>query len=1114
MGANRAKEIFLDLIELERDARPAALAAACDGDEELRARVERLLADYEQADRIVPGAVLPTAEPIEDAPRPGERLGNYRVLRVLGEGGFGTVFLVEQEAPIVRRAALKLIRSGKDTEQAVARFEAERQALALMSHPGIAQVFDADQLDDGRPYFVMEYVDGASLIAGCDERRLDLRARLDLFVDVCRTVQHAHQKGIIHRDLKPENVLVFEEDGRPRVKIIDFGIAKALGENRALPSLTADDQIVGTLAFMAPEQARGASAGVDTRTDVYSLGVLLYHLLTGGSPYSDSDLGIAQWTHAICNREPIQPSRRVVLDPESAWRAAEARGTDPETLRRGLVGDLDWILLRALEKDPEQRYQTADALAADLERHRRHEPVEAGPPGSVYRLRKFARRHRAVSILVLVLAVATVVSGSAAWIAKESRDDAHEALAHSRYQTYLASVYSAQAALDDYDSATARDLLDQAPAEFRGWEWDHIQGRLDGSDLVLTTGKPGKAEYVAMHPSGDRVALQWEDGTLNVFDGHDGSLLHSWAPYESKVSFLVGSVSGDTLLASSIAGEVARWSWDGEIVTRYSGPKDRPSVLVESPDGVRTYASCLDGAVHVWDSASGEPIGRLEHGVPVERIVVSPDGRRVASSSWDQLFRLWNAEDHALISTSYAARAVTAREPARLYAPGEVTAMEFSPDSKELLVGTRDGLLTLWGAEDGTRLWSYRAAHRLIRRVAWRPDGERFAAASYDWTLSLFDPRTRELIVRLTDHDHDVRNTVFTDSNLLLSCSWDKSIRVWHADYGQPLATLLGHGDLVYGFALSKDARRVATHSEDRTVRVWSLADVGRGTLVGTRHFVVDAVFLDPYTILASHSEDPVRIWDLRATPPTSVQLPGSNDVRRCVSVQASSDRFAFADPEGTAQLWEIAERRRLSAFPVGSLTALHLAPDGTRIFGGDEAGALSCWDAEDGALLWRVEGHARRVTGMEQLRDGRLVSCGLDASVQLRSPGSGELVRAIEVPFQANDVAQHPETNLIAVALENREIVLVDADTGETTHRLTGHGDRVTSVRWLPDGSRLLSSSLDRTLRLWDPTTGEHMLTLRGHSGSIYNCAVSPDGTRILSCGSDGSIRTWKATR
>jgi serine/threonine protein kinase len=420
---------------------------------------------------IVPGAPLAPAET-------PERIGPYRVLEKIGEGGMGVVYLAEQEAPIRRRVAVKVIKLGMDTRQVIARFEGERQALALMSHPNVARVLDAGATGRGRPYFVMEYVDGVPISDWCDAHQLDLRERLGLFRQACDAIQHAHQKGIVHRDVKPSNVLVTRESERPTVKVIDFGVAKAIDQQSTERTVfTHHGMMVGTPEFMSPEQASGDPAAVDTRTDVYGLGVLLYLLAVGVLPFDTGELRRAAYDEIrrrIREDDPPRPSTRLSGLGAASGAAARARSTDPGSLVRELRGDLDWIVMKALDKQPERRYGSPSELAADLERHLHDQPVEARPPSAGYKLAKLVRRHRvAVAAAAAVLLALVAGAGVAAWQAVRATRAEQAALreAETAHEVagFLISLFEvADPEVARGEDLTARQILEQGRLRIEG----------------------------------------------------------------------------------------------------------------------------------------------------------------------------------------------------------------------------------------------------------------------------------------------------------------------------------------------------------------------------------------------------------------------------------------------------------------------------------------------------------------------------------------------------------------------------------------------------------------------------------------------------------------------
>jgi serine/threonine protein kinase/Flp pilus assembly protein TadD len=426
------ESLFAEALEKKGEDRAAFLDEHCKGNTELRGRLEALLRAHDNPDPFLeaPAPEPPTTMVEAPAEGPGTVIGPYKLIQQIGEGGMGTVWMAQQTAPVKRLVAVKLIKAGMDSKQVIARFEAERQALALMEHANIARVLDAGTTPAGRPYFVMDLVRGGPITKYCDDHHLSPRQRLELFIPVCQALQHAHQKGIIHRDLKPSNVLVALYDGKPVPKIIDFGVAKAAGQTLTEKTLvTSFGAMVGTLEYMSPEQAEINQLDIDTRSDIYSLGVLLYELLTGTTPFTRKELekgGMLEMLRVIREQEPSKPSTRLST-AEGLPTLAANRGTEPAKLMKLVRGELDWIVMKALDKDRNRRYEAANALAGDLQRYLADEPVHACPPSAAYRLRKFARRNKAALAMVSVVAAAALlVVGSLGWVARDRKAREHE----------------------------------------------------------------------------------------------------------------------------------------------------------------------------------------------------------------------------------------------------------------------------------------------------------------------------------------------------------------------------------------------------------------------------------------------------------------------------------------------------------------------------------------------------------------------------------------------------------------------------------------------------------------------------------------------------------------
>jgi eukaryotic-like serine/threonine-protein kinase len=680
------EEIFLSALEKRAvEERAAFLDGACRGDASLRDEVDRLLLAHPSAGQFLEPPA-PVAEATADFVSRDEKsgviiAGRYKLLEPIGEGGMGSVWMAQQTEPVKRTVALKLIKEGMDTRAVLARFEAERQALALMDHPNIARVLDAGSTSDGRPFFVMELVKGVPITRYCDDRKLTLRQRLELFIPVCQAVQHAHQKEVIHRDLKPSNVLVAQYDDRPVPKVIDFGVAKAAGQPLTDHTLvTGFGAVVGTPEYMSPEQAQFNQLDIDTRSDVYALGVLLYELLTGSTPFTRKELekvGLLEILRVIREQEPPRPSTRLSI-AETLPTLAANRGSEPRTLAGLLKNDLDWIVMKALEKDRNRRYETATGFAADVQRYLSGEAVQAHPPSTTYRVKKFARKHRvgittAAAFVGLVIAAVGVI-GSVAVIARresvKARNAEIVAKANAMEAEKNAKLYRKVAkqellARNEIDMVATKLQIDRDLAEIGVDSRVGLLRLAHSADSITTVRMTSDYFDIVNNPQGEeRVSIPLLD-----FMNERGRLLEY-----VTMAILARGQTIEPLLPPVMH--------DGSLIRR--------SYL--SSTGYRLLTRGTDKMARLWDAFTGHRIAILRRGnEEVTQIGLSPDGNTAFTYSIDGVVRLWETKDGSF-------RAETESRPGRIsfgeFGSSDEMFISYFPTDKFATRLSNDRLLT------------------------------------------------------------------------------------------------------------------------------------------------------------------------------------------------------------------------------------------------------------------------------------------------------------------------------------------------------------------------------------------------------------------------------------
>jgi WD40 repeat protein/serine/threonine protein kinase len=1109
------RDIFIAALQEEDPARRQAyLDQACAEQPDMRQQVEGLLRLHEGVGGFLQTALAESAVigPRPDAVEkpaaregPGTVIGPYKLLEQLGEGGFGVVFMAEQTQPVRRKVALKILKPGMDSRQVVARFEAERQALALMDHPHIAKVHDAGTTETGRPYFVMELVRGVPLTDFCDHNRFDVRGRLGLFVSVCRAVQHAHQKGVIHRDLKPTNILVTLHDGVPVAKVIDFGIAKALGQQLTDKTLfTSFAQMIGTPLYMSPEQAELSGLDVDTRSDVYALGVLLYELLTGTTPFDRERLktaGLDEIRRIIREEEPARPSTRISALGLAAVTVSASRRTDPQGLRRQCRKELDWVVMRCLEKDRNRRYETASGLAADVDRYLNDEPVLAYPPSAWYRFRKLARRNKRALVTVTVLALAALVGVGAlavstvlVWEAnqelKESVERERLAANGERREVYFQRITVAHRELSIDNLAAALRALEDCPEDLRGWEWHYLMRLCKVNPLVIQ--HKAEANGVAFSPDGAQLASAGGDGVVRIWNSRTGGKpIQEFKAHDKAACGVAFHPAGRHLASTGADGLVKVW----ELATGrevFRGPCDALrkfgaayTVAFRPPDG-RHLAAGSKPTVTLWDWENRQPVltvgGHEHHTMPV---AFSPDGRRLATGgAFGEGHNIWDAETGRRLRTL----------PAQQH---PVTAVAFSPDGRRLALACIGRNVTLLDSTTDMHVQTLVHSGNVLG-AAFSPNGQRLATTGEDKTVRIWDPETGREVLSLRGHAASCGCVAFSpDGHRLASCSTDGTIRVWDAtplrgDEGQEVLTFAQQNDEIRSVAVSPDGERVVSAGLGPHVKVWNAA-TGQPIVVFPGHTpVVFSVAWHPdgQRIATAGSEGPrhaVKVWDGRTG-------------REHFAVPASQDGFA------------------------GPYTAVAFRPDGRYLVTGNQDGVVQVRDSQTGKEVHRLVTHGREVRGLVFSRDGEhLASASSDGEVKLwdatrldeKQDPRIPPIRG-RVPGPSLNVAFSPDGRRLATGGEENTVKIWDVQTGRELQPLRGHNGEVYTVAFSPDkdGRWIASGGEDSTVKVWDSRTGKVVHSFRGHTGLVSSLAFSPDGRWLYSGSRDKTVKVWDLTQ
>jgi WD40 repeat protein/tRNA A-37 threonylcarbamoyl transferase component Bud32 len=1004
------------------------------------------------------------------------RIPGYEVQAILGRGGMGIVYKA-RHLRLNRTIALKMLLSGAYASQLErARFLREAQAVASLRHPAIVQVHDVGEVE-GRPFLTMELVEGKILaddLAGIPQPAARAAA---MMVKLADAVESAHRSGIIHRDLKPANILL-SADGGP--KISDFGLARQFeGED----ALTLTGARVGTPSYMSPEQVFGRAGTVGPATDVYALGAILYEMLTGRPPFRGESS--AETERQLIAQDPVPPSR----------------------LNARVPRDLETICLKCLEKEPSKRYPSAAALADDLGRFQRNEPIHARPLSWAGQTLRWVRRHQSLAAALSAVAFLLVLLAAGSLVAT-----AHfRRLQHEQGKLALEKGKLADEKEIERGKAVRSELLEAGLRQQAVAQGDEIRRNLYFEQMNLG----GQA---ALSPGGIGRVLErlvpWESVQPDLRD---------WEWY-----YLNGLCHRDLLTLRSHTEGVMSVAW--------------------GPDGRKLASAGTDGIVVVWDAADGREIFHLSgHSAAVCCVAWSPDGRRLASAGWDRSVRTWDAVAGGPLLTLSAAAA-------------NVNSVAWSPDGTRLAYGDDQGTIQICNAETGATVHVLRGHKDAVLGIAWGPDGSKLASAGIDGTVRLWDPAAGKAGTILHGHSNWVRSVAWNrDGSRLASASHDQTVKIWDTKAGTEVLTFTGHAQEVTAVAWSPDGSRLVSGSDDQTLIVWR-ADTGAALyrIRGHTYPVTSVAWGPDGTRIASASYDmTIKVWDAAAGPEL-LALSGHNGPVSSLAWRRDSQQLASASFDNTVKVWDVGSHREQFTFHghtdgvrctawspdsrwlasagsdqkirvwdatsgkeltplrghTGEIDSLAWAPDSQHLASGSIDQTVRIWDALSGTQTQICSGHKSPVRSVAWGPDGRWVLSGAaDGVLKMWSAAGGAAALTLrQHSSEVKAVAWSPDGRRLAAASTDQTITISSAWPGKLLLTLRGHTGRVTAVAWSPSGTRLASASEDRTVRIWDAVSGKETLTLDG-GGHVYSVAWSPDGMLLASGGSDQTVLIHDAT-
>ena len=1033
----------------------------------------------------------------------GGEIGPYKLLSVLGEGGFGIVYLAEQKRPVKRTVALKIIKPGMDTKQVIARFEAERQALALLEHPNIAHVFTAGATESGRPYFAMEYIKGSPITEYCDHNQLNIKDRLELFIQVCEAIQHAHQKGIIHRDIKPSNIIVSVQDSKAVPKVIDFGVAKAVNLPLTEKTMfTQQGQLIGTPEYMSPEQADLKEKDIDTRTDIYSLGVVLYELLAGALPFDPKTLregGYAEIQRIIREQEPPRPSTKLSSLGENGIKIAESRHIELSVLVKNLHKELEWIPLMAIRKERDQRYKTASDLAEDVQNYLDGNPLVAGPESAVYRTKKFIKKRKglvaAVGSIVSILFISLVVISNLYFnseelrvVAEDSERAAQEAMkkAEVNNETLLYAEYidQAQEAFENTDMKLLNEKLERCNPGLRSWEWNYTNWL--GSRNSAQREFLGSKDYVgsiAYSPDGQYIVATNNNDTILLWDSITEELLWSkMLKSDSKLLEVAFSPTNPYLFATCFSsGKVALWDlstrkqvqifFSGDIETSVGGGD-----LAFSPDGNSIIVGSKNGKLELWNIIDGELIWSVNHKEPIYWIDFNPDGQHVASAGQGNGINIWDIASHS--------------EPTVLEGHTDtIVGVSFSPDGQNLVSGSRDSTVRLWDIKTGNELQKWHI-NDVIRNVAFSPSAsdKYVAALGYYRGIEVWDVKTGQ--------------------------------KVWFPQEASGYSSGLAFSPNGKSFVITDKNNVLKTYA---TRKFYNFKLLGHGHWDSSNAFSANSIVCsgDNKKLVSGHENGVAKLWDINSGRELLNLWVHTGAVSK-VATNYDGSLVITGTSRGAIQVWNAAGKA-LKSFTAhnGMVTGIAINQTEDMFFSSGEDGKIIIWDLKNLKQLSVLGNHEEGVLCMDLSADNsKLVTGGKDKSLMIWDTSSGAIIFSKEHEDAVVGVAFDQSSELIVSACSDGNIRVWNSETGDLISKTLSHRSGDIPVIFSPDSKRIISST-DNTIKIWDTETGQALLKLdadsEGESGSsnhyIRTLAVGSDLKSIIAGLSNGSIVIFKYT-